>query len=121
MVYAGTTGFDLRGAQGFDTTTPLSAAGSYFADGTQADGLALNENTYSGDATMMQALKDSNHNLLWTFANCNLMNRYSATTHRVSQMTWWRAAYISAIVVFAVATAVFVVLYIISVFKKEAN
>ncbi len=121
MVYSGTTGYDLRGAQGFDVTQPLSSSGSYFADGTQVGGINLNEDAYKGDRTMMAALKNSNKNLLWAFANSNLMNRYSATTHRVSQMTWWRVAYISAIVVVSVITAAFAVLYIISVFKKEAN
>ncbi len=119
MVYAGATGYDLRGAQGFDSTNSLNA-NSRFADGTQADGLSLNENTYAGDATMQQALKDSNKNLLWAFAQSNLMNRYSASTHVESQMTWWRIAYITAIVVFSLITAGLLVLYILSL-RKENN
>ncbi len=117
-VYAGITGFDMRGSQGFDTTSALKASGT-FKSGSQTDGTELDANAYAGDATMMQALKDNNKNLLWAMAQTNLMNRYNETTHLETQMTWWRALYIVAIVVFAVLTAAAAVLYVVSVVLKK--
>ncbi len=118
-IYAGITGYDIRGAQNFDTSTALNQYGSRFADGTQVDGLPLNESTYAGDATMMQALKDNNKNLLWAICQSNLMNRYNATTHTVWQMTSWRAIYIAAIAVTSVLTVGMAVLYVVSVVKTK--
>ena len=117
-VYAGITGYDRRGAQNFDTATGLNAS-RYFADGTQVDPTPLTADAYKGDATMMQALKDSNKNLLWAIAQCNLMNRYNASTHVVWQMTSWRAAYIAAITVTAVLTVGAVVMYVVSWMKGK--
>ena len=39
---------------------------------------------------------------MYAFANSNFMNNVNTTTHSVWNMTWWRAAYISGIVISAV-------------------
>lgn len=117
-VYAGITGYDLRGSQNFDTTQSLNA-NSRFRDGSQVDPTPLTADAYAGDAAMMQALKDNNKNLLWAICQSNLMNRYNASTHVVWQMTSWRAAYIAAITVTAVLTAGMIALYVISVVKTK--
>lgn len=117
-VYAGITGYDLRGSQNFDTTQALNA-NNRFRDGTQVDPTPLTADAYKGDATMMQALKDNNKNLLWAIAQCNLMNRYNASTHVVWQMTSWRAGYIAAITVTAVLTVGAVVMYVVSWMKGK--
>ncbi len=56
---------------------------------TSADGLAA---MYSGDAKMLQAIKDAVHADLWTFANSNMANYVSGETMWVSN--WWRDLYI---------------------------
>ena len=117
-LYAGVTGYDLRGASGFDTTTYLSAR-SYFADGTQVEGTSLNDSAFDGDATMMESLKESNKNLLWAIAQTNMMNRYNSSTHSVWQMTSWRVAYIAAISVTGVLTAMSVVMFVAYPRKKR--
>ncbi len=116
MVYAGLTGYDLRFGQ------PTSVEDFPNRIGAQANGIVLSGDMFKGDLTMQQTVKRSVKRTLWTFAQSNLMNRYSASTRVVWQMTWWRALYISLIVVFGVATAGGIAMYALSVVKgkKEA-
>lgn len=102
-VYAGITGYDLRAAEGFDTSKPLNTF-TRFMDGTQVESTPLDEDAFKGDADMMQALRVSNKNLLWALAQSNLMNRYNSTTEAVWQMTSLRVFYIVAIVVMSLLT-----------------
>ena len=74
---------------------------------------------FKGDAQMQQIIKTSLKRTLWSFSQSNLMNRYSASTRVVWWMTWWRALYISLIVVFAVFTAAGIALYAASVLKSK--
>ncbi|MCI8613311.1 MAG: beta-glucosidase [Clostridia bacterium] len=113
MVYAGCTGYDLRFGN------PTSKDDFAAKIGAQADGIVLSPDMFKGDAEMQQIIKTSLKRTLWSFSQSNLMNRYSASTRVVWQMTWWRALYISLIVVFAVFTAAGIALYAVSVLKSK--
>lgn len=56
------------------------------------------------DAELLECMKEVAHQKMYTFANSNFMNNVNTTTHSVWNMTWWRAAYISGIVISAVLT-----------------
>lgn len=114
-VYAGITGFDIRGASNFYEKTTLA---SRF--GKEVDGVAIAPGIYDGDLAMNQALRQSNHDFLWGLAQSNLMNRFNASTHKVWNMTWWRATYIAAISVTAVLTLGAAVMFVLET-RKEGN
>ena len=113
MVYAGATGFDLR----FGYPTGVEDFASKFKN--QSDGNVVSPTMFENDATMQEIVKTSIKRTLWCFAQSNLMNRYTSTTHVVSHMTWWRVAYVSAIVVFSVLAAAAAVLYAITYVKSR--
>lgn len=54
------------------------------------------------DAELLQCMKKVARQKMYAFANSNFMNNVNTTTHSVWNMTWWRAAYISGIVISAV-------------------
>ncbi len=116
VVYAGLTGYDIRGAEQLESSTALSNY-ELFRKAVQKDGVELDENAYKGDATMMQSLKNSNKNLLWALAHTNLMNRYNATTHTESRSTAINSMLTNIIIVLGVLTAVCAVFYVISVIR----
>jgi beta-glucosidase-like glycosyl hydrolase len=116
MVHAGATGYDLRYKYPSDDTSQFGISG--FTD-AQSNGVTLSDKMFANDATMQSILKTSVKRTLWTFAQSNLMNRYSATTHTEWQMTSWRAAYISVIVVSAVLVAGCAALYVVSTIKHK--
>ncbi|MCD8295673.1 MAG: glycoside hydrolase family 3 C-terminal domain-containing protein [Clostridia bacterium] len=116
VVYAGLTGYDIRGAEQLESSTSLSNY-ELFRKAVQKDGVELDENAYKGDATMMQALKSSNKNLLWGLAHTNLMNRYNATTHTESRSTSINSMLTAVVAVLGVLTAVCAVLYVIAVIR----
>lgn len=72
---------------------------------------------------MQEQVKLSVKNTLWVVANSNMMNLYSATTHKVRVMVWWRQAYVAAITVTAILTAGAAAMYVVSSVKgkKEGN
>ena len=110
IAYAGTTGYDVRRGH---TPSGFSQYESL------ADGVTPSPGLYENDATMLEALKHAAHNVLWVFCQSNLMNMYNSTSHAVWQMTWWRGAYISMIVVFGVLAAASAALYVIGSVKKR--
>ncbi len=110
IAYAGTTGYDVRRGH---TPSGFSQYESL------ADGVTPSPGLYENDATMLEALKHAAHNVLWVFCQSNLMNMYNSTSHAVWQMTWWRGAYISMIVVFGVLAAASAALYVIGSIKKR--
>lgn len=71
------------------------------------------------DAEVMKAIKEVVHKKLYTFANSSFMNRVNATTHSEWNMTWWRALYITGIVVSAVLLAASAIMFIVSVILKK--
>ena len=101
VLVSGTTCFDTRGISGFYSSTTLESS-STFAN--QTDGITIGVNKVKGDATVQAAAKESAHNILYAMANSNLVNRYNSTSHMEQLMTWWRAAYIALIAVFALLT-----------------
>lgn len=113
MVYAGCTGYDLRGSY------PTSVDDFASKIGNQADGITLSANMFAKDATMQGIIKTSLKRSLWAFSQSNLMNRYNASTHKEWRMTPWRAMYITAIVVTSVLTAAGAAMYVISVIKGK--
>ena len=110
IAYAGTTGYDVRRGH---TPSGFSQYESL------ADGVTPSPGLYENDATMLEALKHAAHNVLWVFCQSNLMNMYNSTSHAVWQMTWWRGAYISMIVVFGVLAAASAALYVVGSVKKR--
>ena len=114
VLYAGSTGYDMRGLEGYGSTTIIGTS-----LGTQKDGSTITANSFAGDATLQQSLRTSNHDLLWALAQSNLTNRYSENTRSVWLMTWWRAVYISAIVVFSVAALSSAAMYTLSYIKGK--
>lgn len=82
---AGTNAFCGFGIQGIDYWTP--------------EGL-------SGDRDMLLAIKSNLHDVLYAIVNSAVLNGVNSSTHTVNVMTSWRVAYIAAIVVAALVTAV---------------
>ena len=118
VVYAGATGFDFRGKSNIDMTI-FDATSIYGGvPANQIDGTKITTSLYDGDADMMQAIKDSNKRTFYVLANSNLMNSYNSTSHTVSLMTWWRAAYISLITVTAVLAAGSAAMYAVAAIKS---
>lgn len=117
IVYAGLTGYDNRSANP-DGQTRLTAMGVQSDSGSTPSG-----SYFAGDKLMQEQVKQSLKNTLWVVANSNMMNLYSATTHKVSVMVWWRQAYIAAITITAILTAGAAAMYVVSVIKgrKEKN
>ena len=75
-VIAGTTNFD---------TTEVSEL--------WADYMTATSNTFSGDATMLSAIKDRVHSTLYVYAQSNAMNSINSSSHKVEVNVWWRMAY----------------------------
>ena len=113
IVYAGLTGYDNRSANP-DGSVRLSSMG------VQSDsGSTPSTSYFAGDKLMQSQVKQSLKNTLWVVANSNMMNLYSATTHKVSVMVWWRQAYVAAITITAVLTVAAAALYVLSVVKNK--
>ena len=75
-VVAGTTNFD---------TTEVSEL--------WADYMTATTNTFSGDATLLRAIKDRVHSTLSVYAQSNMMNAINSSSHKVEVNVWWRVAY----------------------------
>lgn len=54
----------------------------------------FNAKDISGDGDFQKQMQKALHNQLWAVANSNAMNGISTSSHRVWQLTWWRAVYI---------------------------
>ena len=79
-----------------------------------ADYMTAETNTFGGDATLLQAIKDRVHNTMWVYAQSNAMNGIDSTSRRVEINTWWRVAY-KAVYYGAIAlTALCALMYIVS-------
>ena len=79
-----------------------------------ADYMTADSNTFAGDATLLQAIKDRVHNTLYVYAQSNAMNGIDSSSRRVEINTWWRVAY-KAVFYGAIAlTALCALMYIVS-------
>lgn len=112
-VYAGITGYDMRGKSNINY--------EMLQKENQLDGKAITANRIASDNDIQEAIRNSNKRMLWTIAQSNVMNRYNSSTHIESRMTWWRAAYISALVITGVFTVAALSLYAVSVVKGRKN
>lgn len=77
-----------------------------------ADGL-------SGDRSMLLAIKDNIHYILYSLANSAAMNGINTTTRSVSIMTWWRTLYTVMIVVSGIGIIGSIADYTITHYKKK--
>ncbi len=73
----------------------------------------------SGDRDMLLAIKQNLHYLLYAFANSAAMNGVNSTTHTIQVQTWWRTAYQTSTYVFAGLTAVCLLMYVVTSFRKR--
>ena len=109
VLVSGASCFDTRGMSGFYGSVTLETTSMLQ---NQVDGNIPSTTTVAGDATLQEAVKESAHNLLYAFANSNLVNRYNSTSTLQQQVTWWRVLYVALIAVSAVATVGCLVLYV---------
>lgn len=65
----------------------------------------------SGDREMLSAVKQNLHYLLYALANSAALNGVNSTTHSVNVLTWWRATYLSCIIIAALAILACAVCY----------
>lgn len=112
-VYAGITGYDLRGRTNI-TYESLQGFAQY-------DGSKISYNMIRTDNDFQQALRLSNKRMVWAITQSNVMNAYNSTTHRVSHMTWWRVAYITGIAVTSVLTVAAAVMFVVSAVKYDGK
>lgn len=56
----------------------------------------------SGDATVLSALRESAHRVMYVYVNSNLMNGTSRNAHIVSVINWWQYALVAADIVLGV-------------------
>ena len=116
VLNSGTTCFDTRGREGFYGNTTLDNCDLFK---TQMYSDPLSAHLIDGDANLQLKLKDAVHKNIFAWSESHLMNRYNATTHFGSRMTWWRATYMGLEIgsdVLAVACAA---LYVMSSMKKK--
>lgn len=114
MCHAGCTGFDLRRLTNINIETLAKKLGNQIDTGEP-----LSVAHFENDATIQADLKASVKRTLWIIARSNIMNNYNSSTRVIDQMTWWRGAYIAAIVVTSVLTVGFAALYVVSVIKDK--
>lgn len=72
------------------------------------------------DAELLKSLKEVCHKKLFAFANSSFMNGLTPSTTQWN-MTWWRAAYISAIAVSGLLMAASMILYVVSMKNKKRS
>ncbi|MCD8202552.1 MAG: hypothetical protein LUD48_02785 [Prevotella sp.] len=95
-VKAGTTNFDIKEMSFWNTTSKDLAK------------------SYAGDATMLQAVKDSVHEALWAFAHSNMVNYIVPGAKNVSVMNWWRSTYYAMEYVGGIVAGLSLVAYVLS-------
>jgi len=116
VLNSGTTCFDTRGQVNFYTSTTLENC-FLFANQMYSD--PLNAHLIDGDANLQLKLKDAVHKNIFAWSESHLMNRYNATTHFGSRMTWWRATYMGLEIGSGVLAAACAVMYVLSSAKKK--
>lgn len=100
----------IAGTTNFDTTEVAEEWASYITATT---------NTLSGDATMLQAIKDRVHNTLYVYAQSNVMNSINSTSQKVEVNVWWRVAYKSVHCGMIALTVLFAAGYVACVAKSS--
>ena len=120
IVMAGCTGYDNRMVSNPSWETLSSNTGRMKITNY---GVPVTVDHYKGDRDLQLALKESVHRTLWTFCQSNMMNSTNSSSITVPLMTWWRATYISMIIISAVICAGSAAMYVVSTIKskKEEN
>ena len=116
VLNSGTTCFDTRGQAGFYGTTTLESSNLFQ---NLIEGRGLDANFIDGDLNLQLKLKDAVHKNIYAWSESHLMNRYNATTHIESQMTWWRAAYYGLAGVSGAVLLLGVVMYVMASTRKK--
>ncbi len=75
----------------------LAAGITSFDSDKTIDSLSFDAESIKGDATILNNVKEAVHRNLWVLTQSNYMNVVDSNTEMVSNMTWWRATYISII------------------------
>lgn len=101
-VIAGTTNFDAKEA-----------------DASWSSYLTADTNNLSGDAQMIQAVRERLHSTLYVFANSNMINGINSSSKHVELNTWWRIAYKAGIVLSAVITILSLAGYCLCMIKRR--
>lgn len=101
----------VAGNSHFCTSNELAASGGPWD--------YMTPDNIKNDATMMKALERNMHDTMWVLVNSNAMNGRGEHNYPVWKMTWWRATYISAIVVSTAITVVAAALYVTGTVKQK--
>ena len=112
------TGVSLRAAP---KESLLAGTNAFCGFGVDDSITYWNAESLQGDRTMLEAIKQNIHYLLYALANSAAMNGVNATTRTISVMTWWRTAYTSCITGFEVLTALSALLYLISSARQRKS
>ncbi len=102
----------IAGTTNFDTTEVAT---------DWADYITTDTNALTGDATMLQAIKDRVHNTLYVYAQSNAMNSINSSSRKVEVNVWWRVLYRSIEYVMIILTILFVAGYVVCVVKERKN
>ena len=116
VLNSGTTCFDTRGQSGFYGVTTLSSSNLFQ---NLIEGRGLDAHFIDGDLNLQQKLKDAVHKNIYAWTESHLMNRYNATTHMESQMTWWRAAYYGMAGVSGAVLVLGAAMYVVASIRKK--
>ena len=116
VLNSGTTCFDTRGQAGFYGTTTLESSNLFQ---NLIEGRGLDANFIDGDLNLQLKLKDAVHKNIYAWSEGHLMNRYNATTHIESQMTWWRVAYYGLAGVSGAVLLLGVAMYVMASTRKK--
>ena len=100
----------IAGTTNFDTNKISEDWASY---------LTAETNTFSGDATMLKAIKDRVHNTMWVYAQSNAMNGIDSSSRRVELSTWWRVAYKAVFWGSVALTALCALMYVVSAMTEK--
>lgn len=97
----------------------LAGTTAFCGFGTDDSITYWNADALKGDRTMLLAIKQNIHYLLYALANSAAMNGVNSTTRTISVMTWWRMTYRVCIYGFAALTALCALLYVVSAVKSK--
>ena len=106
----------VAGTTNFDTTEVSELWNGYMTSTT---------NTFSGDATLLSAIRERVHNTLYVYAQSNAMNAINSSSHRVEVNVWWRVAYkalyYGSIALTAICAGGYIVSTVLETKKRKEN
>ena len=76
--------------------------------------------TYQGDPDITQAMREATHRILYTVANSNAMNGFTADTKIVGVTPWWKTALICVDVVLGILVAVSIFMLVKRIKARKA-